>query len=133
MAMKPAWHFWLIGTLGLIWHAMGCANYLMQLSADRVAQMPENYQAFINARPAWATAVFAITVFAGLIGCLLLLMRRRLSQSMLALSLFGASGAVVSVLGQGDTALNIGTGASLAVAFFLQWYATKMQKTELLH
>ena len=129
---KPAWHFWLVAAAGLIWNAMGCANFLFQLSPEQVASYPENYQAFIATRPVWATTAFALTVFGGLIGCALLLFRRKSSNIFLALSLLGAIGAVASVLGLNDMSLNIGTGVSLAVAIGLLGYASKAHQMGLL-
>ena len=60
---KPHFSFWIFAAVGLLWNLMGCLNYIMQANADVVAQMPELYQAIIAARPAWATAAFAIAVF----------------------------------------------------------------------
>ena len=65
---KPHFSFWIFAAVGLLWNLMGCLNYIMQANADVVAQMPELYQAIIAARPAWATAAFAIAVFGGAAG-----------------------------------------------------------------
>jgi hypothetical protein len=47
----------------------------MQMNAEAIAAMPETHRAIIEGRPAWATGGFAIAVFGGAIGCLLLLFR----------------------------------------------------------
>lgn len=119
---KPHITFWLIAGAGLIWNLMGCLNYVMQTNADVVAEMPEVYQIIINGRPAWATAAFAIAVFAGAVGCILLLLRRRIAAELLVLSLLGILATVVF------TTMLIGfvpsTALSLLVGIALFWYAT---------
>lgn len=119
---KPHITFWLIAGAGLIWNLMGCLNYVMQTNADVVAEMPEVYQIIINGRPAWATAAFAIAVFAGAVGCILLLLRRRIAAELLVLSLLGILATVVF------TTMLIGfvpsTALWLLVGIALFWYAT---------
>ena len=83
------WSFWLISLLGLLWNVGGCINYVMQMNIEFVATLPETHQAIIVDRPLWATAGFAIGVFFGAIGCLLLLMRKALAQYSFILSLTG--------------------------------------------
>ena len=69
------WSFWIIGFVALIWNVMGSINYFIQMDADVVATFPETHRAIIEGRPVWATAGFAIAVFGGSLGCLLLLFR----------------------------------------------------------
>ena len=69
------WSFWAIGAVALIFSGLGCMNFLSQMNAETVAAMPESYRAIVEARPAWATGAFAIAVFGGALGGLLLLVR----------------------------------------------------------
>ena len=46
------------------------------MNPNIVDAMPEAYRAIVENRPAWATAAFAIAVFGGAFGCLLLLLRK---------------------------------------------------------
>ena len=69
------WSFWAIGVVTLIWNVMGAINFVVQMNADMVAAMPETHRAIIESRPVWATGGFAIAVFGGALGCLLLLLR----------------------------------------------------------
>lgn len=89
MNNKVHWAFWLITLLGLLWNAGGIANYMMQMKPEFVASMPETHQAIINSRPAWATGGFAVGVFGGFIGCLLLLLRKPLAGMAFMISLMG--------------------------------------------
>lgn len=123
MAMtKPHFTFWVAAVLGLVWYGVGSLNYIVQTNPDSVAQMPESYQLIINARPAWATAGFAVGVFGGAVGCILLLLRRKVAVAVLVLSLMGTllTGVFTTMLvGALPPALLSGL-----IAAALLWYAT---------
>jgi hypothetical protein len=70
------WSFWIIGAIGLVFNLMGCMNFISQMNADMVSSMPEAYRAIVESRPAWGTGAFALAVFGGALGCLLLLLRK---------------------------------------------------------
>lgn len=72
---KMHWSFWVIATIALVYNLMGCFNFIWQMNPDAVAAMPEAYRSVVETRPVWATGVFALAVFGGAIGSLLLLMR----------------------------------------------------------
>ena len=126
--VKPHFSFWIVAALGLVWNLVGCLNYVVQTNPDVVAQMPEVYQVIINGRPAWATAAFAIAVFGGAVGCILLLLRRRVAIGVLVLSLIGIIGTAVF------TAMLIGLVPSVMMSFLvaaaLLWYATIAQRKD---
>lgn len=126
--VKPHFSFWIAVTLGLAWNLMGCLNYIAQTDAETVFQMPETYQLIINSRPAWATGGFAVGVFGGAVGCILLLLRRRVALVVLGVSLLGViavSGFTLMLLG-----MPISMMFSLAVATALFWYATIAQRSD---
>jgi len=77
-------------------------NFLSQMNAETVAARPESYRAIVEARPAWATAAFAIAVFGGALGGVLLLVRRSAAYYVFIASLLGAVGAQIPVLGVAD-------------------------------
>lgn len=123
---KPHFTYWIAAGAGLLWNLGGCLNYIMQMNAETVGQMPELYQLIINTRPDWATAAFAIAVFGGAVGCILLLLRKRVAVMPLGLSLIGTVGAAF------DTMLRVSVVPSvflsLLVATALLWYATIAQR-----
>jgi hypothetical protein len=51
--------------------------------------MPEVHQLIINNRPSWATAAFAISVFGGGVGSILLVLRRKIAVGVFIISLLG--------------------------------------------
>lgn len=83
------WSFWAIAVFGLLWNIGGSINYIMQTDLDFVSNLPATHKAIINGRPIWATGGFAVGVFGGAIGCLLLLFRKYSSLYVFILSLAG--------------------------------------------
>ncbi|MDQ3074477.1 MAG: hypothetical protein M3Q88_02535 [Pseudomonadota bacterium] len=81
----PGW-FWATAGLALLFEAFGCYIYVVQVSADP-AVLPLDQRAMWDATPAWMIAAYAIAVWVGLIGAVLLLMRRKLAVLALLLSL----------------------------------------------
>ena len=89
MSSKIHWSFWVIAILGLLWNVGGAMNYMMQMKPDFVASLPLTHRAIIEGRPAWATGGFAVGVFGGALGCLLLLLKKSSAGLLFMISLFG--------------------------------------------
>ncbi|WP_353777585.1 hypothetical protein [Winogradskyella sp. 3972H.M.0a.05] len=89
---KPPIWFWIISVIGLIWNGMGVMNYLQQAYRTEgfLEQVTPEQLAILDARPAWATALFAIAVFTGVLGCILLIFRKKFASPLLMISLLGA-------------------------------------------
>ncbi len=89
----PVW-FWVLSVLALLWNLMGVIAYLAEayMSDEAFKALPEAQQALYNARPSWVTGAFAIAVFAGTIGAIGLLMRKKWALSVFVISLFGVFG-----------------------------------------
>jgi len=88
---KPTTSFWVIGGIALFWNVLGVLAYLAQafMSEDTLQSLPEAEQAIYQDVPAWATAAFALAVWGGALGCVLLLLRKRWTKVVLLISLFG--------------------------------------------
>ncbi len=86
--IKPKTSFWIIGIVALIWNLMGVYQYLSAayMTADDLAAMPAEVQALYENIPAWVTAAFALAVFGGALGCILLLLRKKLATFVLIIS-----------------------------------------------
>jgi hypothetical protein len=119
------WSFWAIVVAGLVFNLMGCANLLSQMNADRVASMPEAYRAMVESRPAWATGAFAVAVFGGALGGVLLLLRKPAAFHAFIASLVGAVAAQIPFFGMAGfpTEAMVGWVSQLIVGAFLVWYA----------
>jgi hypothetical protein len=80
---KPITSFWVIGIIALIWNSMGVDGYINQTyKTERFKSMysEEQLENIFNT-PSWVIAAFAIAVFASVIACILLLMRKKLATT----------------------------------------------------
>jgi len=120
------WSFWVICIVTLIFNAMGDMNYFVQMNADSLASFPEQYRPIIEGRPAWATGAFAIAVFGGSLGCVLLLLRKPAAFYVFIASLLGVMVTMVhifSVAGFSSFGVWMGVLMQLGVTVFLIWYS----------
>ena len=119
---KPHFSFWIVVVASLIWNLAGCMNYIMQTNPASVAQMPEVYQVIINGRPAWATGAFAVAVFGGAVGSILMLLRRQVAVYLFVLSMLGIIGtALFTAMVSGVVPVMVLT---LLIGAALLWYST---------
>ncbi len=86
---KPPTWFWVVGALALVWNLLGVMAYLAQvmMTEDAIAALPEAERALLADVPAWAVGAFATSVFAGALGCILLLARKGVAMPVLVVSL----------------------------------------------
>lgn len=115
----------MIGLVGLIFNLLGCMNYISQMNAESVASMPDVYRTIIESRPAWGTGAFAIAVFGGSLGCLLLLLRKSVAFYVFVVALVGTVAAQIPFLGMADFPIEawIGWLSQFVVGAFLIWYS----------
>lgn len=88
-AQRAPWHLWLVGVLTLLWNGVGAFDYLMTKTRNASymgAFTPEQLDYFY-AFPAWVVACWAASVWGGVLGSALLLLRRRWAVPVLAVSL----------------------------------------------
>ena len=78
----------------LLFMLLGCAMYLADVTADP-SSFTVDQRAMIEARPWWMTGAFGIAVWVGLAGTILLVLRRKLAEPLLLVSLIAT---VVSFL-----------------------------------
>lgn len=130
-------HLWIVGILALLWNAMGCFDYWMTETANQtyLGKMPPDTIAYMASLPKWLIGTWALGVWGGLAGSILLLMRSRYAVWLYALSLIGA------VVGLGYQMFMVQRPASMTtgsmaimpwviivVCAFLCWYAWTMEK-----
>lgn len=75
---RPPWHLWLVGILGLLWNSMGAYDYLMTQTRNDpyMSQFTPEQLDFFYGLPGWVTASWALAVWGGVLGVLLLLLRK---------------------------------------------------------
>ncbi len=132
---KPTTSFWIIGIVALIWNLMGVYEYLKiaYMTAEELFALPPEEQVLYENIPAWVTAAFALAVFGGSLGCILLLLRKKLATLVFIISF-------VSILAQMTYNLLMSKVMEvygpvgfimpvmvIAVGAFLVWYSRKTQ------
>ena len=132
--------FWIVSIVALLWNLAGVAAYLMQvtMSPEALAALSEAEQALYADIPAWATGAYAIAVFAGTLGSILLLMRKALALPVFVVSLvgilvqMGQALFMTDVLAVRGATAAIGPVAIIVIAVFLVWYSDNAKKKGLL-
>lgn len=131
---KPVASFWIISIVALIWNLMGVYMYLQQAynTESFRAEYTDEHLAIIQATPSWGIAAYAFAVFGGMVGCFLLLFRKKLAKIFFIISLIGI---VVHQVVYLTFVVNImelfGPGSILMplmvvlIGIFLVWYSKK--------
>jgi len=70
----------------LLFMGLGCVMYLMHVLADPNA-LPLDERAASLAEPVWVTSAYAVAVWVGLAGTILLVMKNKLAEAALGVSL----------------------------------------------
>ena len=90
-------HLWIVGILSLLWSGFGCYDYIMtrMRNTDYLAGMmpgvdPNAMLAWVDSFPIYAQIGWALGVWMGLLGSVLLLLRNRWAVWAFGLSLVGA-------------------------------------------
>ena len=130
---KPTTLFWVLGVIALIWNVMGVMAYLNQayMTDEVKAALPEAERALYENVPVWVTAAFAIAVFGGLLGCILLLMRKKLATFIFLISLAAIIVQMIYNFFMSKAAEVYGPGGMImpimviAIGFLLYFYSKK--------
>jgi hypothetical protein len=131
--------FWIISIVALIWNIMGVAAYLGQayMTDEVLATLPEQDQLYYANVPPFITGAFAIAVFSGFIGCVLLLFRKKLANYLLIVSFIAVIiQSVYNFFIQKymvvDLKQTAWTLVIILIALFLVWYSNKLTKEKIL-
>jgi len=131
---KPPTLFWVIAILFFLWSLVGCAGYLAEHLMSDAAYgegFGEEMLALRGQTPIWATSAYAVGVWGGLIGAILILLRKKLCLPFLYASFAGAIIGFLpslinekfrAVMGGGDWAMML---FIWAVCLFIIWFARK--------
>ena len=129
-ARAPGW-FRLLAVLGLAWNAFGVYMYLQSVGmfGDPLAVLDAPHRELAQSAPNWVTGAFAVAVFAGLVGTLLLVMLKRLAKPLLVLSLLAVLVQCAWIVGMSNARAVEGNmafvmpGVVTLVALLLVWLA----------
>jgi hypothetical protein len=128
--------------ISLLWNGYGCFDYLMTNTKGdpylRQAGMTDAQIAYYHSMPAWMTGVWAIGVWGGALGAILLLARLRWALPVFVISLAAYVASLiyyyllssgVGVMGAQMVVMNV---VILAACLFFVWYAWRVTKAGLL-
>lgn len=131
------WHLWLVGVLAILWNGMGALDYTMTQTRNEAylrSASPEMLD-FVYGLPDWIDGFWAIGVWGGLLGSILLLLGRRLATPVLGASFVGALVVAVHIFGFAGGMAAMGGAGALAfsativiVALGLVPYSCAMNK-----
>ena len=140
-APRPAWYM-IAATAALLWNLIGVAMFAMQytLSPDALAALPPEQQSLYAALPGWTWVAYGVAVFAGALGSLMLVLRRRAATWLLLLSLLAVAAQFTWQAFLGDAVALLGAVQALglpvfilAVAALLYWFARRADARGWLH
>lgn len=142
IAAERPWHLVPVGILALLWHAAGALDYLLtQIRFEPyTGQVPAEWLAYFDAMPAWVTAAWAIGVWIGLLGAVLLLMREHWAPLALAVAFFAILAATLWLTLLADPPMQVAVGIEFTwvmvgatVAALLLWlYARWMRRVNVI-
>ena len=133
---KPSKLFWAFSAIGLLWNLMGVNQYLQQSYKTETfkTMYTADQLALIEQAPAWQVGAFALAVFGGALGCVLLLFRKKAAQYLFVLSLIGLIVQMsynyfvvdsLAVFGPGGVAMSASILAfAIALLYFTKRHAT---------
>jgi len=121
-ATRTPRHLWIIGIVALLWNLMGGFDYIMTATKNEayMGQFTPEQLEFFYSFPAWLVAFWAIAVWGGVAGAVLLLMRRKLAVPVLAASFVCMAVTAIRNYGFAGAADVVGgTGLFFSVIIFI--------------
>ncbi|HSH74336.1 MAG TPA: hypothetical protein VLA09_01430 [Longimicrobiales bacterium] len=120
-AQRTPLHLWVVGVLGLLWDSVGAFDYLMTQMRNEsyMSRFTAEQLEFFYGFPSWVVALWALAVWGGLLGTLLLLLRRRMAVPVLLGSFLAMIGTSIHnfLLSNGLQVMGGGGAAFSAVIF----------------
>ena len=131
----PSW-FKIVAIIAFVWNLLGVLAFVGQMfmTPAMLAELPVAEQELYANTPMWATAAFAVAVFAGALGSLLLLMKKGLAIPVLTFSFVGVLVQMFHSFVMSKSFEVYGPGAAvmpmmvIIIAIYLVWLANKAQK-----
>jgi len=85
---RTPWHLWVVGVLGVLWNCVGAFDYLMTQTRNEsyMGQFTPEQLEYFYGFPMWVVAFWAVAVWGGLLGAVLLLLKKRIAVPLLLAS-----------------------------------------------
>ena len=131
----PKSFYWIAG-VAIAWNLFGVLAYLGQvtMTAETIAQLPIEQQPLYENIPVWATSAYAIAVHLGVLGSILLILRKAWALPVFTVSLLGVAVQFVHSYFVSDLVAVAGIGAIAfsvvitTIAVLLIWYTNYARK-----
>ena len=136
MSTRTPVHLWIVGVLATLWNAFGCLDYVMTQTRNEawLSMATQAMREYWDSFPSWMDGAWAIGVWGGLGGSLLLLMRSRHAVLAFEASLAGLLVGTIYQFGMTDMPADLKTPGMLglnaliwAIAIGLLVYAMRMR------
>lgn len=126
----PKSYYWIVGIV-FLWDLSGVGAYLstVMMTPEALAALPDAERELMENAPAWTTGAFAIAVFGGIVGTLLMLMKKAIALPVLIVALAAVAVNMFYTWFMTDAADVYGAAQAVlavvvfAVAAFIVWYA----------
>ena len=128
-------NFKIIAIFAIIWNVLGVISYFFHvyMPQEAINKLPEAEQALYQNIPAWKTVAFFIATFGGLIGSVLLFLKKKIATPILMLSLIGIlvsfyydffNTKLIDVYGINSVIFPL---VVIIIGFLLVWYSKKLE------
>lgn len=133
---RTPWHLWVVGILAVLWNSMGAFDYLMTETRNEgyMSQFTPEQLEYFYGFPAWVVGLWAIAVWGGVLGAILLLLRKKSAAGIFLLSFLAMVATTIHNYGLSDGLEVAGDTFSLAfsavifvVALLLYIYSRAMK------
>ncbi len=133
---KPNIGFWIISIVALIWNSLGVHGYIQQAynTESFKTMYTEEQLAIIYNLPSYYTAAFAVAVFSSVIGCVLLLLKKKSAVLLFQIGLIAVLIQTIYnvFINEGKDAYGAMEYSMLImipiISIFLVWYSKSSQK-----
>lgn len=90
-------HLWIVGVVAVLWNSVGAFDYFMTetRNASYLGSFSAEQLAYFSGLPKWVIATWALGVWGGVVGSILVLLRSRLAVAAFGVSLAGAAATFV--------------------------------------
>ncbi|WP_031341631.1 hypothetical protein [Novosphingobium lindaniclasticum] len=135
LGVRTPRHLWIVGVLALVWNAFGCTDFSMTVTRNPAWMAPLSPEMidWLDNAPSWTIVTWALGVWGGLAGALLLLLRSRWAVAAFTISLLGLAVNQIYPF-VSDVPAMLTSPASIGItlviwvlALFLLWYALRLR------
>ena len=122
-----AW-YWVAAGAAFLFMIAGCIAFVLDMMTDP-SSLPLHQRVLFDARPMWMIVAYAIAVWVGLFGALMLILRRKIAQPLMLVSLIACAltflpYAVVPAVRDNITTNDVAVAiVILAITWTIFWFA----------